>query len=489
MNTVVGHAANSTNADGVWLDDVDGCCAPHGDARHRSQLLAGFSAERLTAISAATNVTVARAERLLHGAGKWTFNTPNGFQNLPTPTNVTSQCVSALEAGAALAHRPTVMYVDYFAPEPSQPTTAHDFRQRLAAFLLVRGDYSFFGHGWITSSPPVWYPEYDWNVGVPLEPMSRNGSTFVRRWTNVTVKLDCASFKAAFDFKTDDVSATTQPALPHMLSIDWQRLPDLLISKSGFQNSDGGWVSPDEAIAAFGHGHGSTPFLNTAYKLNVTAAAASKCRGSGGACDKDSMEHWRKLPSAPVDGRQDVASAVIDGAVYILGGFSYTAPYSYSDFLRLGANATSGGWDWRRLPSFPYPVAMHAVASISSKLYVQGGACYDRVSFSNWVDCTGGTPGLGKRLYEFDVTDEPRGWQRLPDNPGPPRANAALSSVRGSLFVIGGNTFVSKAQGHRTTTSMTLVDNWRYDPGTRQWSRLADLPVASGNFQTNGVKW
>jgi hypothetical protein len=28
--------------------------------------------------------------------------------------------------------------------------------------------------------------------------------------------------------------------LPHMLSIDWQRLPDLAIGHSGFQNSDGG---------------------------------------------------------------------------------------------------------------------------------------------------------------------------------------------------------------------------------------------------------
>ena len=34
--------------------------------------------------------------------------------------------------------------------------------------------------------------------------------------------------------------------------------------------------------------------------------------------------------------------------------------------------------------------------------------------------------------------------------------------------------------------SRTLVDNWRYDPAAAEWTRLADLPVASGNFQTNG---
>ena len=124
--------------------------------------------------------------------------------------------------------------------------------------------------------------------------------------------------------------------LANILSIDWQRLPDLSVAHSGFQNSDGGWVSSDEVIVAFGHGHGSTPFLNTAYRLNVTAAVGSECRGSGFACRNESItRHWRQLPDAPVSGRQDVASTVIDGAVYILGGFSYSDPYSYSDFLRL----------------------------------------------------------------------------------------------------------------------------------------------------------
>ena len=32
----------------------------------------------------------------------------------------------------------------------------------------------------------------------------------------------------------------------------------------------------------------------------------------------------------------------------------------------------------------------------------------------------------------------------------------------------------------------TLTDNWKYDPASKKWWRLADLPVASGNFQTNG---
>ena len=272
-----------------------------------------------------------------------------------------------------------------------------------------------------------------------------------------------------------------------MLSIDWRRLPDL---GRGFQNSDGGWVSADEVVTAFGHGPAlphdpSSAFLNSASLLNVTAAAGTQCRGRGVGCGARGAR-WLELPAAPVSGRQDVASAVIDGSVFVLGGFSYSAPYSFSDFLKLSRRG-NGSWAWSSLPPFPYPVSMHAVASIGSQLYVQGGADYNRKEFCNWADCGGGTPGLGKRLYVFDTAQAGAEWQRLPDCPGPPKANAALSSVGGALYAIGGMSFVPTTGSHKLS-AMTLVDNWRYEPASRLWTRLVDLPVASGNFQTNGAR-
>jgi hypothetical protein len=279
-------------------------------------------------------------------------------------------------------------------------------------------------------------------------------------------------------------------ALPNLLTIDWQRLPDLLhtdqLGSSGFQNSDGGWITEDSIVTAFGHGRGSwepkvvSEFLNQTYLLNVTAALATPCRGRGTGC-----EHalWARLPDAPVSGRQDVASTTINGVLYILGGFSYSAPYVYSDFLQL-APLKAGGWKWSRLPAFPYALSMHAVASLGSKVYVQGGACYDRLHFVNFFDCRGGTAGLGKRLYVYDTADPSAKWERLPDNPGPPRANAALSSLNGSLYLIGGMSFVPTTANK--TAARTLIDNWRYDTTKSKWTRLVDLPIASGNFQTNG---
>ena len=61
----------------------------------------------------------------------------------------------------------------------------------------------------------------------------------------------------------------------------------------------------------------------------------------------------------------------------------------------MGADAR-GQWGWSRLPSFPYRVSMHAAASIGTRLYVQGGACYNRKAFFNFADCD----GLGSRFYE-----------------------------------------------------------------------------------------
>ena len=90
-------------------------------------------------------------------------------------------------------------------------------------------------------------------------------------------------FAAATSSTTSTPAPCSSADMPIMLSIDWRRLPDL---GRGFQNSDGGWVSADEVVTAFGHGPAlphdpSSAFLNSASLLNVTAAAGTQCRGRG----------------------------------------------------------------------------------------------------------------------------------------------------------------------------------------------------------------
>jgi hypothetical protein len=72
------------------------------------------------------------------------------------------------------------------------------FRQNLAAFLLGRGPHAWMGHGWIYVNPPIWFPEWDVDYGVPLNNMSFVGGVATRDWTKFTVALDTETFEATF---------------------------------------------------------------------------------------------------------------------------------------------------------------------------------------------------------------------------------------------------------------------------------------------------
>ena len=131
----------------------------------------------------------------------------------------------------------------------------------------------------------------------------------------------------------------------------------------------------------------------------------------------------------------------------------------------------------RRLPDLPYAVSSMGVTSVGSKLYVLGGADYNSLKFCVFTDCAGKNPGLGRHLLVLDTADTASGWKPLPDLPGSPRWVHAFSRVGTKLYAIGG-----------ATSNGTVVDNWVFDTVALRWSRLPDLPVSSGNFQTNGAE-
>ena len=100
----------------------------------------------------------------------------------------------------------------------------------------------------------------------------------------------------------------------------------------------------------------------------------------------------------------------------------------------------------------------------------------------------------------IDAKNLAAGWQRLPECPGTPRWVAGMAAVGGQIYLIGGTTGDVANAGSYTPNSpstscggaaaangadlgyCTVVDNWRFDPATNQWSRLRDLPISSGNF-------
>jgi hypothetical protein len=106
----------------------------------------------------------------------------------------------------------------------------------------------------------------------------------------------------------------TAATLPTLLTLDWQRLPDVPAQGRGFaggiagskfyghgfQNSDGGWLTQDIVVTAFGHGGGT--FMSSGWLINVTAALALGCRGRPNCSDAS----WQQLPPAPVVATQTI---------------------------------------------------------------------------------------------------------------------------------------------------------------------------------------
>ena len=138
-------------------------------------------------------------------------------------------------------------------------------------------------------------------------------------------------------------AAAVEGVLRELIGIDWRRLQDNPTqgkSYGGIEGADGGWLDSEVVLTAFGY-VGGRDFLNTAFLKNTSAINSS----------------WEQLPSAPIAGRQNVASTIIKGAVYYVGGFSYSKPFTYPDVVKLAKDSTSkSGWSWTTLPPLPTPL-------------------------------------------------------------------------------------------------------------------------------------
>ncbi len=268
-------------------------------------------------------------------------------------------------------------------------------------------------------------------------------------------------------------SPAVQPRLEKWIDIQWTLGPDL---PQGFQDSDGG-ILGSQLITACGFCSGGLPednrrkpgryprgFLQKTWALNLEQPDAP----------------WAPLPDFPGEARQGLFSAALGDALYFWGGFSYSQPYCYRDGYRL--ERRGGTWNWDRLPDLPGQLTSAALCSVGSKIYLCGGADYDgETGFFTEHDRSKQRPRMGAQLFVFDTTSPNDGWRRLAECPGTPRFVHSLQQAHGKLYLIGGATGDVVKDGQRYGYC-TVVDNWSFDPESRRWSRLRDLPVSSGNF-------
>ncbi len=176
---------------------------------------------------------------------------------------------------------------------------------------------------------------------------------------------------------------------------------------------------------------------------------------------------WTSGPPLPADApRHHLALAVLDGRVYVLGGF--TGIIGGADaagvFTPSAATFVLDGTTWQRLADQPVARGSATAEVIGGLIYVAGGGVAE--------------PDSRTDLYVYDPASDTWAMRRpMPTS----REHVASCVVAGRMIVLGG------WQGN---DKHVVAAAESYDPTTDQWTHLADMPTARGGLgavAVNGV--
>ena len=197
---------------------------------------------------------------------------------------------------------------------------------------------------------------------------------------------------------------------------------------------------------------------------------------------KNESAGWKRITDMPGPARQGTAVAVVNDAMYVMGGINYTEPFTYRETYRLDADG--GKWTWQLLPSarLPWPVygGSAGTAVIGSKIYLLGGADFFQGPGSAESDFhteagRNGSP-VGRALLVLDTAKIEAGWKRLADCPGVPKFDSAVAAIGGKIYQLGG---IFAPLAKMELSYYNAVDSWMYDPASCRWARLRDMPHGS----------
>ena len=131
-------------------------------------------------------------------------------------------------------------------------------------------------------------------------------------------------------------SPTPQPqeTLPQMIHCTWSAAPPL---PYGVQDNDGGII--DNHLIMVGGACGGADFT---WKPRKYVRGFFK---EAYALDLDNEKQgWFRIDNFPGIARQEMQGATVNNEIYIWGGFSYTAPYTFKDGYKLRHDKESGRW-------------------------------------------------------------------------------------------------------------------------------------------------
>jgi N-acetylneuraminic acid mutarotase len=271
-----------------------------------------------------------------------------------------------------------------------------------------------------------------------------------------------------------EVSAV-EPEIPLWLEIDWKLGPDL---PQAFQDSDGGIIN-DVLVTTCGY----CDSRDTAPASKKEKSGLGQHKKTWGLPLTGATNGWQTLPDYPGAARQELCAVAIGPQLFTWGGFSYTAPFCFRDGYVL--SKAVGRWRWQTLPELPWRISSASISAIGDEIYIFGGADFQlpENKYFTTSDYSGRWKRIGARLLAFKSKTTGTGFRELARCPGTPRFVAAMAAVAGRLYVIGG----AAGQDNSTHEYCTVVDNWCYDPARDKWERLADTPIATGNFPSAAI--
>ena len=206
-----------------------------------------------------------------------------------------------------------------------------------------------------------------------------------------------------------------------------------------FPSMEGAIAKLNGKLYAFGGYSQAEPFYSTTRSQVYDPAA----------------DRWTEIAPLPTP-LTHAQAATYDGKIYIFGGFddgetrvgSNPATYVYDP-----ATDTISPWG-----TMPYSVAGYGLAQVDSRVYLISGMYGDSHDFG----------GESRHMFSIDLADPAAGYRDEPDAPVG-REHVAAAALDGKIYFFGGET------GHDQYSGVK-ADAFVYDPATRQWSRIADVP-------------
>ena len=202
---LVHYAAGATSVDDPHIDGIfldDNWAAPGGPSESGEHALAdmGLSPQDVVDISAGWVLSMKGVQQAVldKGGFDWRLFSPGHGTIGSDPIGGSHRCAAALRARCV--HNDTLQHS---ALMMDAGKTSGDFMPNLAAFLLIRGPYAWFGNAWQgCNNIPARRPELDRDYGTPMgacvETHSGSG-VFTRSWTRADVTVDCNAWTGTID--------------------------------------------------------------------------------------------------------------------------------------------------------------------------------------------------------------------------------------------------------------------------------------------------